>query len=228
VISVPTGDGFDLNQWFTANELRTLSKATIYALIAAEQALSDANWRPTTDRDRRDTGVAVGTGMIDMNEVIRNGEALSSQGFRMVSPHFVTKLLVNMPAGHISIKHGLQGPNHSVSTACTTGVHSIGDAFNFIQRGAANVMVCGGTESVISPLSVAAFARIRALCTKYNDSPTQASRPFDAKRCGFVMGEGCGLVVLEELNHALNRKANIYAEILGYGLSGKQWFLHFL
>ncbi|CAG2162228.1 unnamed protein product, partial [Oppiella nova] len=172
------------------------------------------------DRDRRDTGVAVGTGMIDMNEVIRNGEALSSQGFRMVSPHFVTKLLVNMPAGHISIKHGLQGPNHSVSTACTTGVHSIGDAFNFIQRGAANVMVCGGTESVISPLSVAAFARIRALCTKYNDNPTQASRPFDAKRCGFVMGEGCGLVVLEELNHALNRKANIYAEILGYGLSG--------
>ncbi|CAG2108212.1 unnamed protein product [Medioppia subpectinata] len=216
---VPT-DASQLTQWFTANELRTLSKSTIYALIAAEEALSDAHWKPTTDKDRRDTGVAVGMGMIDMNEVVSNGMALQTKGFSRVSPHFVTKLLVNMPSGHISIKYGLTGPNHSVSTACTTGVHSIGDAFNFIQRGAAQVMVCGGTEAVISPLSVAAFARIRALCTKYNDRPSEASRPFDALRCGFVMGEGCGLVVLERLDHAINRNANIYAEIIGYGLSG--------
>ncbi|XP_054168236.1 3-oxoacyl-[acyl-carrier-protein] synthase, mitochondrial-like, partial [Oppia nitens] len=213
-------DELDLNKRFTANELRTLSKSTLYALVAAEEALSDANWKPNDDKDKQRTGVAVGMGMIDMNEVIHNGTALQTQGFNRVSPHFVTKLLVNMPAGHISIKYGLKGPNHSVSTACTTGVHSIGDAFSFIQRGAADVMICGGTESVISPLSIAAFSRIRALSTKFNDKPTEASRPFDSQRCGFVMGEGCGLVVLEELNHAISRKAKIYAEILGYGLSG--------
>ena len=209
-----------LDQTFTKNELRTLTKSTLYALIASQQALSDAQWKPTKERDQRNTGVAVGMGMIDMEEVIENGLALKNQGFNRVSPHFVTKLLVNMPAGHISIRHGLKGPNHSVSTACTTGVHSIGDAFNFIQRGAANVMVCGGTESVIHPLSMAAFARIRALCTQYNEKPTEASRPFDAKRCGFVMGEGAGIVILEELTHALARNAKIYAEVLGYGLSG--------
>lgn len=209
-----------LNQWFTKNELRTLSKSTIYALIATEQALHDSNWRPTKERDCRETGVAVGMGMIDINEVLQNGMALKTEGFQRVSPYFVTKLLVNMPAGHISIKYGLTGPNHSVSTACTTGVHSIGDAYSLIQRGSANVMVCGGTEAVINPLSMASFARIRGLCTKYNDNPTQGSRPFDTKRCGFVMGEGSGIVVLEELNHAINRKANIYAEIIGYGLSG--------
>lgn len=216
---VPQKD-LKLEQKFSKNELRTLTKATLFALIASEEALNDAKWKPIKERDRTDTGVAVGMGMIDMDEVIQNGNALRNDGFNRVSPHFVTKLLVNMPAGHISIRYGLNGPNHSVSTACTTGVHAIGDAFNFIQRGAANVMVCGGTESVINPLSMAAFARIRALCTQFNDRPTEASRPFDAKRCGFVMGEGAGIVVLEELTHALARDAKIYAEVLGYGLSG--------
>ncbi len=213
-------DDLSLENSFSKNDLRTLSKSSIYALMAAEEALSDANWKPSKERDMRGTGVAVGMGMIDMNEVVESGIALKDKGFSKISPHFVTKLLVNMPAGYISIKYGLMGPNHSVSTACTTGVHSIGDAFNFIQRGAANVMICGGTESVISPLSIAAFARIRALCTKFNDNPSKASRPFDSKRCGFVMGEGSGLIVIEELNHALSRKAKIYAEIIGYGLSG--------
>uniref|UniRef100_A0A7H9STK7 3-oxoacyl-[acyl-carrier-protein] synthase n=1 Tax=Archegozetes longisetosus TaxID=66560 RepID=A0A7H9STK7_9ACAR len=216
---VPKND-LCLEQSFAKNELRTLSKSTIYALIAAEEALTDAKWKPTKERDKRETGVAVGMGMVDVDEVVESGTVLRDVGFNKISPHFVTKVLMNMPAGHISMRYGLTGPNHTVSTACTTGVHSIGDAFNFIQRGAADVMICGGTEAVISPLSIASFARIRALCTQFNDNPSKASRPFDSKRCGFVMGEGCGLVVLEELNHALNRKAKIYAEIIGYGLSG--------
>ena len=211
----------DLKSKFTKTDLKNLSMSTIYALIAAEEALTQANWKPKNESDQQQTGVAIGTGMVDLVEVVESGCLINDNSYKSLSPHFITKILINMPSGHVSIKYGLTGPNHCASTACTTGVHSIGDAFNFIQRGYAKTMICGGTEAVISPLAIGSFSKIRALCTKYNHQPDKASRPFDGKRCGFVMGEGCGLIVVEELNHALQRNANIYGEILGYGLSGE-------
>lgn len=211
--------GLDINKLFTKSELRTMCPATAYALIAAEEAVNDANWKPTDEGDRRDTGVAVGIGMIDLVDVCTTYEALK-KGYNKVSPYFVPRILPNMAAGQISIKYGFRGPNHSVSTACATGAHAIGDAFRFIRGGETSVMICGGAEACISPLAIAAFCRLRALSTSKNDFPYEASRPFDRDREGFVMGEGAAILVLEELNHALERKAKIYAEVLGYGLSG--------
>ena len=193
--------------------------ATAYALIATEEALNDANWKPEAETDKQDTGVAVGIGMIDLVDVCTTYEALK-KGYNKVSPYFIPRILPNMAAGQISIKYGFRGPNHSVSTACATGAHAIGDASRFIRGGETSVMVCGGAEACISPLAIAAFCRLRALSTSKNDFPYEASRPFDKHRDGFVMGEGAAILVLEELNHALERKAKIYGEVLGYGLSG--------
>ncbi|XP_014223106.1 3-oxoacyl-[acyl-carrier-protein] synthase, mitochondrial [Trichogramma pretiosum] len=215
---VPQGNEL-LKSKFSTSELRTMCPATAYALIATEEALIDANWKPKNEEDKRDTGVTVGMGMVDLVDVCNMHEQLK-KGYSKVSPFFVPRILPNMAAGHISIKYGFQGPNHSVSTACATGAHAIGDAFGFIQSGAANVIVCGGAEACISPLSIAAFCRLRALSTIKNNLPLEASRPFDKARDGFVMGEGAAILILEELTHALNRNAHIYAEILGYGLSG--------
>lgn len=209
----------DLSQHFPKSELRTMAPATAYALIAAKEALTCAKWNPEKDEDRENTGVAVGMGMIDLIDVCDTSEALK-RSYNRVSPYFVPRILTNMAAGQISIKYGLCGPNHAVSTACATGAHAIGDAFNFIQRGDATVMVCGGAEACISPLAIAAFSRMRALSTSFNDCPEEASRPFEKSRDGFVMGEGAAILVLEELQHALKRGVKIYAEILGYGLSG--------
>ncbi|CAL8115812.1 unnamed protein product [Orchesella dallaii] len=159
-------------------------------------------------------------GMLDLQDIQDTGSILDEKGYSRVSPYFIPRVLPNLAAGQISIKYGLQGPNHCASTACATGAHSIGDAFNFIRLNYADVMLCGGTESSINPLSIAAFCRLRALSTKFNDQPTLSSRPFDAHRDGFVMGEGAGILVLEELNSALERGATIFGEILGYGMSG--------
>eukprot|EP00750_Incisomonas_marina_P020139 INCI3755.2.p1 GENE.INCI3755.2~~INCI3755.2.p1 ORF type:complete len:404 (+),score=47.83 INCI3755.2:125-1336(+) len=195
-----------------------------YALEAAAEALQDAKWSPSTEEEQCETGVAIGSGVGNIADTVAAAEVISKpRGFRRISPYFVPRILVNLAGGHVSIEHGLKGPNHACSTACATGAHAIGDAFRMIERGDANVMVCGGTESSMDRLSVAGFAKAQALCTTSNDNPEGASRPFDAQRSGFVIGEGAGVAVLESLDHALARGLgpdDIYAEICGYGLTG--------
>ncbi|XP_033748336.1 3-oxoacyl-[acyl-carrier-protein] synthase, mitochondrial-like [Pecten maximus] len=220
---IPRGDNpgeLQLKDYMSVQEQRIMSQGCAYALAAVEEALTDAGWKPKSEDEKNSTGVAIGMGMVGMEEMFNTGLALRDRGYTRVSPYFMPKILINMTAGNISVKHSLQGPNHAVSTACTTGLHAVGDAFRFIQRGDAKVMVAGGSEESPNPMSVAGFSRMRALSTKFNDSPQKASRPFDKDRDGFVMSEGSGILVLEELEHALDRGADIYAEVLGYGLSG--------
>lgn len=214
-----------IKSYFKPSDLKTISLTTAYALIATEEALNDAQWFPEKVEDCEKTGVAVGTGMVDLVDIVNTGNMLSEKGYNKVSPYFVPRILANMAAGNIAIKYNFKGPNHAVSTACATGLHAVGDAYNFICNNQASVMVCGSSEAIISPLSLAAFSRIRALSTHFNDEPKKASRPFDKDRDGFVMGEGAGILILESLEHAQKRNAKVYAEIVGYGLSGDAYHI---
>ncbi|RZF35544.1 hypothetical protein LSTR_LSTR010235 [Laodelphax striatellus] len=220
IIPKGTEDGcLNISDHVGKSELRNIAPASVYSLIAAKQALEDAKWLPEQENDKDDTGVCVGMGMVDLGNICETSDALK-RGYNRVSPYFVPRILPNMAAGLISIKYGLRGPNHAVSTACATGAHAIGDAFKFIQNDYAKVMVCGGADACINPLSIAGFSRCRALSTAFNETPQKSSRPFDKQRDGFVMGEGSAVLILEELEHALERNARIYGEVLGYGLSG--------
>ncbi|KAH8704664.1 3-oxoacyl-synthase-like protein [Phaeosphaeriaceae sp. PMI808] len=204
---------------------RRMARFAQYAMVASEEALEDSGWIPKNEDDLEATGVYMGSGIGNLDDIYDTTVAFEKGGYRKVSPLFVPRLLINLAAGHVSMRHGFKGPNHAATTACTTGAHSIGDAARLIQFGDADVMVAGGAESCIHPLAISGFARARSLATEWNENPTKASRPFDRDRAGFVIGEGAGVVVLEELEHAKNRGANMYAEIAGYGLSSDAYHM---
>jgi len=221
---IPRGDGtggtYNADQWMEPKEQRKVDEFIVFAVCAATQALDDAGWKPTTDDEKNRSGVLIGSGIGGIEGIAETAVTLHERGPRRVSPFFIPGRIINLASGYVSIQHGLKGPNHSVVTACSTGAHAIGDAARLIALGDADVMVAGGAESPVNRISLAGFAAVRALSTGYNDDPTRASRPYDKDRDGFVMGEGSGVVVLEELEHAKARGAKIYGELIGYGLSG--------
>lgn len=226
---IPVGDGtngtYNADQWMEPKEQRKVDPFIVYAMAAATQALDDADWHPQSDEDQCASGVLIGSGIGGIEGIVDAGYTLRDRGPRRISPFFIPGRLINLAAGQVSIRHKLRGPNHSVVTACSTGAHAIGDASRLIQLGDADVMVAGGAESPISRISMAGFAACKALSTDRNDNPKAASRPYDRDRDGFVMGEGAGVVVLEELEHARARGAKIYAEVIGYGLSGDAYHI---
>ena len=226
---IPRGDGsdgtFNPDQWMEPKDQRKVDDFIIFAMCAARQALDDANWHPSTEEERCATGTMIGSGIGGLSGIADTALLLKERGPRKVSPFFIPGRLINLASGYVSIEHGLKGPNHSVVTACSTGAHAIGDASRLIALGDADVMVAGGTESPICRLSMAGFCASRALSTGFNDTPEKASRPYDKDRDGFVMGEGAGIVVLEEYEHAKKRGAKIYAEVIGYGLSGDAYHI---
>jgi len=203
-----------------AQDQRRVAPFTSYALSAAAEALADADWMPLPQSAREATGVAIGSGMSGTADVLEAGTLISEGRLRRVSPFFIPRILPNMAAGAVSIHYGLLGPNHAASTACASAAHSLGDAFTLIARGAADVMLAGGTEAAVDAVAMGGFSRLKALSTGYNEEPSEASRPFDADRDGFVLGEGAAVLVLEELEHARARGVPMYAEVRGYGLSG--------
>ena len=228
-MQIPRGDGsngsFNPDQWMQPKEQRKVDDFIVFAMCAARQALDDAGWHPQSYDDQTRTGVMIGSGIGGLSGIADTALLLKERGPRKVSPFFIPGRLINLASGYVSIEFGLKGPNHAVVTACSTGAHAIGDAARLIALEDADVMVAGGTESPVHRVSMVGFTACRALSTGFNDTPTRASRPYDRARDGFVMGEGAGIVVLEELEHAKARGANIYAEIVGYGLSGDAYHI---
>jgi 3-oxoacyl-[acyl-carrier-protein] synthase II len=228
-MQIPRGDGsngsFNPDQWMQPKEQRKVDDFIVFAMCAARQALDDAGWHPQSYGDQTRTGVMIGSGIGGIGGIADATLLLKERGARRMSPFFIPGRLINLASGYVSIEFGLKGPNHAVVTACSTGAHAIGDAARLIALEDADVMVAGGTESPVHRVSMVGFTACRALSTGFNDTPTRASRPYDRARDGFVMGEGAGIVVLEELEHAKARGANIYAEIVGYGLSGDAYHI---
>ena len=213
-------NGLNLDNFIEPKEQRKIDRFIQLGIVAAIEAVDDSNWEPKTVSHQERTGVMIGSGIGGLQTIVETTELMNERGPRRISPFFIPSALINLISGQVSIKFGFKGPNHSVVTACSTGAHAIGDAARIIAVDDADVMIAGGAEAAVCRLGVAGFAAARALCTKYNDSPEIASRPWDIGRDGFIMGEGAGVVVLEEYEHALKRGAKIYCEIKGYGMSG--------
>jgi len=226
---VPLGDGtngtFNGDAYLEPKERRKIDDFILFGMAAAQQAVQDSGWMPQADADRERTGVMIGSGIGGLQTIAETALLIDKKGPRRVSPFFIPGALINLVSGQVSIKYGFKGPNHAVVTACSTGAHAIGDASRLIMFGDADVMVAGGAESSICEIGIAGFNACKALSTKSEADPTKASRPYDADRDGFVMGEGAGVVVLEELEHAEARGAKIYAEVLGYGMSGDAYHI---
>jgi 3-oxoacyl-[acyl-carrier-protein] synthase II len=226
---IPRGDGsdhsFNPEAVLEPKELRKIGDFVLYGIAAADEALKDSGWEPRTEQERCATGVMIGSGIGGIDGISDSSITLHERGPRRISPFFIPGNIINMVSGQVSIRHGLKGPNHAVVTACSTGAHAIGDAARLIIFGDADVMLAGGAEAPVGRLSLAGFAACKALSTARNDAPEQASRPYDKDRDGFVMGEGAGVVVLEELEHAKARGAKIYAEVTGYGMSGDAYHI---
>ena len=226
---VPQGDKasghFNVDDYLAPKEQRKLDKFIIFGIAAAQQAVEDSGWMPQDEEGLNRTGVMIGSGIGGLQTIYETSLILKERGPRRVSPFFIPSALINLVSGQVSIKYGFKGPNHAVVTACATGAHAIGDAARLIQYEDADVMVAGGAEAAICRIGIAGFNACKALSTDFNDTPTQASRPWDRRRDGFVMGEGAGCLVLEEYEHAKKRGAKIYAEILGYGLSGDAYHI---
>jgi len=226
---IPLGDGsdgtFNVDDWMAPKDRRKVDDFILYGITAATQAVQDSGWMPEDEEDRCRTGVMIGSGIGGLSSIADTAVLLKEKGPRRVSPFFIPSALINLVSGQVSIKFGFKGPNHAVVTACSTGAHAIGDASRLIMFGDADVMVAGGAESPISEIGIAGFNACKALSTKHGNDPEKASRPYDADRDGFVMGEGAGVVVLEEYEHAKARGAKIYAEIVGYGLSGDAYHI---
>ena len=226
---IPKGDGsngtFNADDWADAREQRRIDDFILYAIAAAEQAIRDADWMPQDEASRERTGVLIGSGIGGLASIERTAIELKERGPRKVSPFFIPGSLINLCSGQVAIRHGFKGPNHAVVTACSTGAHAIGDAARIIKYGDADVMVAGGAEAAICRLGIVGFIACKALSSGYNDTPERGSRPYDEGRDGFVMGEGAGVVMLEEYEHAKARGAKIYAEVAGYGLSGDAYHI---
>ncbi|GAA4217014.1 beta-ketoacyl-ACP synthase II [Sagittula sp. NFXS13] len=226
---VPFGDGtdgtFNIDDWMDKKEARKVDTFIQFGIAAAEQAVKDSGWAPTEDEDLERTGVLIGSGIGGLASIADTAVLIKEKGPRRVSPFFIPGALINLISGNVSIRHGFKGPNHAVVTACSTGAHAIGDAARLIKYGDADVMLAGGAEGAICEIGIAGFNACKALSTKRKDDPKAASRPYDADRDGFVMGEGAGVVVLEEYEHAKARGAKIYAEVCGYGLTGDAYHI---
>ncbi len=219
-LGVKADGNFDLGEWVPVKDQKKMDRFIHFAMVAATEAVEDSGWMPESEPDRCATGVMIGSGIGGLQTIFEASILVHEGKIRRLSPFFIPSALINLASGHVSIKYGFKGPNHSVVTACATGVHAIGDAARLIMWGDADVMVAGGAEATVCELGVAGFCASRALSTGFNDRPTAASRPWDKDRDGFVMGEGAAVVVLEEYEHARQRGAKIYAQIAGYGMSG--------